>query len=319
MVILVAFVGLFTLYVLIRSLFFKAKIKEPGRSLKPNEAPEFWAQVVNVAARTGTHPVDMIYITPGIDIAVNEYSYYRSGHKRGKKRNLILGLGALANLSQSQFQAILAHEYGHFINKDTAGGELAWKVDQTIWMMGYGLASGGVATWLNPGWWFIKVFAKIFPKITLGASRLQEFLADRQAALLYGIESLLSGLREIIHRNVEFDAYLKQIVTGNTFAVPTQHNLYAQAYDLNAENQTELVKQVDHYLKEPTGEFDSHPSYTDRYKYLHNIQKAPLVSENTRPLIELIPSYTALSEEMSEVIWKRIREVQNQNNTIQNQ
>ena len=272
--------------------------------------------MVDVAARTGAHPVDTIYITPGTDISVNEYNY-RSRHKKGKKRNLILGLGALANLNESQFQAILAHEYGHFINKDTAGGELAWKVNQTIWKMGYGLARAGAISAINPGWWFIKIFSKIYAKITLGASRLQEYLADRQAAMIYGIESLLSGLRQIIFRDVEFEKYINQIATAGAGTPPAQHNLYSQSYDLSAENHTDLINQVDKHMKEPTGEFDSHPSYKDRFAYLHNIQKAPQVGENNRPIINLIPNYTALSEEMSEEIWKRIREVQKENSTTQ--
>jgi Zn-dependent protease with chaperone function len=317
--IMLGLVGLFTILILIRSLFVKVKLNDPGRTLKPNDAPEFWTLVVDVAAKTGAHSVDMIYITPGTDISVNEYNY-RSRHKKGKKRNLILGLGALTNLNQSQFQAILAHEYGHFLNKDTAGGELAWKVNQTIWKMAYGLVRAGAISAINPGWWFIKIYSKIYAKITLGASRLQEYLADRQAAMLYGIESLLSGLRQLIYRDVEFDKYITQIATaGVAGAAPAQHNLYSHSYDLNPENHTELINQVDKYMKEPTGEFDSHPSYNDRFSYLHNIQKAPLVVENNRPIINLIPNYTALSEEMSEEIWKKIREVQKKSSAVQNQ
>ena len=317
--IMLGLVGLFTIFILIWNLFTKVKLNDPGRTLKPNDAPELWKLVVDVAAKTGAHPVDMIYITPGTDISVNEYNY-RSRHKKGKKRNLILGMGILTNLNQSQFEAILAHEYGHFLNKDTAGGELAWKVNQTLWKMAYGLARAGAISAINPGWWFIKIYSKIYAKITLGASRLQEYLADRQAAMLYGIESLLSGLRQLIYRDIEFDKYITQIVTAGAFGTaPAQHNLYPQSYDLNPENHTELINQVDKFMKEPTGEFDSHPSYKDRFSYLHNIQKAPHVVENNRPIINLLPNYTALSEEMSEEIWKKIREVQKNNSATRNQ
>ncbi len=316
--IMLGLVGSITIFILIRSLFTKVKLNDPGRILKPNDAPELWALVVDVATKTGAHPVDIIYVTSGTDISVNEYDY-RSRHKKGRKRNLILGLGALANLNQSQFQAILAHEYGHFINKDTAGGELAWKVNQTIWKMGYGLARSGAVSVINPGWWFIKVFSKIYAKITLGASRLQEYLADRQAALIYGIDSLLSGLRQIIFKDVEFNKYINQIATTHPAAISTQHNLYSQSYDLSAENHTDLVNEVDKFMKESTGEFDSHPSYHDRFNYLRNIQKAPLVSENDRPIINLIPNFTALSEEMSEEVWKKIREFQNKQSAFQGQ
>jgi Zn-dependent protease with chaperone function len=35
------------------------------------------------------------------------------------ERVLILGMASLNDLSQGQLRAILAHEYGHFTNRDT--------------------------------------------------------------------------------------------------------------------------------------------------------------------------------------------------------
>ena len=89
-------------------------------------------------------------------------------------------------MTQGQLKAVLAHEYGHFVNRDTAGGGLALAVRRAVWQMAESLASGGAARWYNPAWLFVTGFHKLFLRVSQGASRLQEILADRWAALAYG-------------------------------------------------------------------------------------------------------------------------------------
>jgi hypothetical protein len=42
------------------------------------------------------------------------------------------------------------------------------------------------ATNRNPAWWFATGFYRIFLRVSQGAARLQEILADRRAAEAYG-------------------------------------------------------------------------------------------------------------------------------------
>jgi Zn-dependent protease with chaperone function len=44
------------------------------------------------------------------------------------------------------FKAVLAHEYGHLTNRDTAGGHLALSVRNAIYKSMTHLAEGGAAT-----------------------------------------------------------------------------------------------------------------------------------------------------------------------------
>ena len=63
--------------------------------------------------------------------------------------------------------------------------------------MAIGLAEGGAASSINPAWWFVRGFHSVFLRISQGASRLQEGLADRWAAFAYGsksFEELLTAL-----------------------------------------------------------------------------------------------------------------------------
>jgi len=95
------------------------------------------------------------------------------------------------------FKAVLAHEYGHLSNRDTAGGGFALAVRRSLTTAAVGLAERGVATWYNPAWLFLTGFNRVFLRISQGASRLQETLADRWAASAYGARYFEQGLRHL--------------------------------------------------------------------------------------------------------------------------
>jgi Peptidase family M48 len=77
-----------------------------------------------------TRPIDEIRVTPGCDLAVYEKGGFREKMQDRAKRILILGVGALNGMRQNAFRAVLAHEYGHFSHRDTAGGDVALRVDR---------------------------------------------------------------------------------------------------------------------------------------------------------------------------------------------
>ena len=61
-----------TIYKMIRSLFVKIQSEDPGRALKPEEAPGLWTLTREVAQAVSTRPIDEIRVTPGCDLAVYE-------------------------------------------------------------------------------------------------------------------------------------------------------------------------------------------------------------------------------------------------------
>src|SRR4029079_11659575 len=148
-----------------------------------------------------------VYLTPGTDLAVFERGGMLRQLRGNTERCLILGVGVLDGLELAPFKAILAHEYGHFSNQDTAGGGFALAVRRSLFTMAHHLAAGGAATWYNPAWWFVNGFHRVFLRISQGASRLQEVLADRWAAFTYGAAAFERGLRHVIERSVYFDAH----------------------------------------------------------------------------------------------------------------
>ena len=158
-----------------------------------------------MAGAVGTRPVDEIRVTPGTDLAV--YERGKSADKRQDKatRILILGVGVLNGFTRNAFRAVLAHEYGHFSHRDTAGGEVALRVNKDMVTFAYAMAAAGQAVWYNLAFQFLRAYHFIFRRITHGATRLQEILADRVAVYLYGARAFEEGLTHVIYRDVEFN------------------------------------------------------------------------------------------------------------------
>jgi len=59
---------------------------------------------------------------------------------------------------------------------------------------------------MNAAFHFPRVYNFIFRRISHGATRLQEILADRVAAQIYGAPAFEGGLRHVIRRSLEFEA-----------------------------------------------------------------------------------------------------------------
>ncbi len=299
--------AIYTLIAIIRSVFTRVRESEPGRSLTVEEAPQLWAMTERVAQRVGTRPIETVYINPGTNIAVTERGGMWKKLRGAGQRCLIIGLGVLPGMTQSQFEAVLAHEYGHFSNRDTAGGNIAWQVQASLRQMAYRLAISGQARWYNPAWLFVNGFHRMFLRVTLGASRLQEILADRYAALYYGVQNFIDGLTHVVRQSLVFDYQVNQEVKGAVEDHTDLHNLYTlPALDTEGPHQ-QIDKAFQEVINRPTSPYDSHPSYCERLELVRHIANLESSGTNTNPVWDLLPSAEALQAEMTEVVQANVR------------
>jgi Zn-dependent protease with chaperone function len=226
-----------------------------------------------MAERVGTRAVDTVFVTPGTELAVFERGGLRSQLRGQAERCLILGIGVLDGMTIGQFNAVLAHEYGHFSNRDTAGGGFALSVRRSLITMAVHLARGGAAGWYNPAWQFLKAFDAVFMRISQGASRLQEVLADRWAAVTCGSEAFVSGLRHVIEASVRFNARANAVVNEALKQQVPLPNLYRfttttpEAAAAESEIPVEVTKALD---AEPS-EYDSHPTPHQRISWVTSL------------------------------------------------
>lgn len=293
---------LVTLYALVRSLFVKAREdSDPGRRLTDAEAPGLWRMAREVARDLGTRPVDEIWLTPHTQVAVFERGSLRERMQDRARRALIIGTAILDGFDRNALRAVLAHEYGHFSHRDTAGGDVALRVRGGMFQFGLALAQSGYAVWWNLAFQFLRVYDFIFRRISHGATRLQEVLADRVAIRRYGLAAFQEGLTHVIRRGAEFEhAANAEIVEAIASQRPIA-NLYTLPTPSAAEAEGVLEQQVAARLNAPTSEDDTHPSPRDRFRLGSRI-RSTVVARDGGPVWELFRDPEALMLEMTKQV-----------------
>lgn len=270
--------------------------------MRPEEAPGLWRLTREVAEKLGTRPLDEIRVAPGTEMAVYERGSYRDRRRDVGRRTLVMGLGLLADFDQNPFRAVLAHEYGHLSHRDTAGGDVALRVNQDMIKFAYAMAHAGQAVWWNIGFQFLRLYHFLFRRISHGATRLQEVLADRAAARLYGAQPFEEGLRHVVRRQIEFNHFARKEIEEALKSGRALQNVYA----LEMQSEKTLDEAIDHAINRQTSEDDTHPSPVDRFRLVSRVicQNAPAPSG---PMWDLFADREAITKEMSSQIEKMVK------------
>jgi Zn-dependent protease with chaperone function len=209
----------------------------------------------------------------------------------------------LNGFEQSGFRAVLAHEYGHFSHRDTAGGDVALRVNADMAKFAQALMLSGQAVWWNVAFHFLRIYHFIFRRISHGATRLQEVLADRVSALKYGAQAFEEGLTHVVQSNAEFDVIATQAI--NAFAGPMKS--VQNLYDLQIAEQADLKNQVASALNRETTEDDTHPSPNDRFRFTRKVGafSEPPISGM---VWDLFKDRTGLTREMTLQVEENLRQ-----------
>jgi Zn-dependent protease with chaperone function len=246
---------------IVKSLTWKPSNEAPGVHVDLASEPGLRATLEEVAAQIGTRTVDRVYMTPDTNLAVFE--------RKGGERCLVVGAAVLEGMPLDSFKAILAHEYGHFSNRDTAGGGFALGVRRSLLTFIIGLAESGQANPLNPAWWFARGFYNIFLRVSQGASRLQEILADRRAAEAYGGAAFANGLKHVLACDLRFEEHVNTTIGK---ALKTREPLTGLFTPL-AERHPD-AQELSEVLNRKPSPYDSHPAPCDRIRWVEHLQAA---------------------------------------------
>lgn len=285
-----------TAFKLVQSLFIRVESEDPGRALGPSEAAGLWDLTRQVARAVNTRPIDEIRVTHGTEMAVYERGSARERRQDRGQRVLVLGVGLLDGLRQSSFSAVLAHEYGHFSHRDTAGGDIALRVRQDMTKFAVAMFEHGQAVPWNLAFQFLRVYDFLFRRISHGATRLQEVLADRLAARRYGAAAFEEGLRHVVRRQIVFGFTATLEITHALEQQRPLQNLYEQRVMISAD----VEREVEDALRRPTTEDDTHPGPEERFRLIRGLTG----DEPARPgmVWDLFSSPQTLMAEMTAVI-----------------
>jgi Zn-dependent protease with chaperone function len=306
LVFLVGLAALVSVWAMLRSLVVRRGADEdPGRPLGEAEAPGLWALLREVAARVGTRPVEAVYLTVGTDVAVLERGSMSARLRDRAKRSLVLGVGILPGFTRRQLAAVLAHEYGHFSHRDTAGGDVAMVVQASLLRSLVGMAQGGGATFYNPAWHFLRGFHALFLRVTLGASRLQEIMADQFAARAFGAQAFREGLTHVVRRSLEFSRNVDALVNH---AQQSQRPL-ANLYETPSKAPDDLEQAFAEQMADKGSPYDSHPPPGRRIEWVSRLPERPeQAGADDGPAWNLFADRQALEAEMTALANARLRE-----------
>ena len=233
----------------------REKFVEPGPRLEPEQQPELFDLLRDVAARTRQEMPSEVYLIPD----VNAYVTFR-----GRRRKVMgVGLTLMESLTVPQFKAVVAHEFGHYANDDLKFG--AW-IYRTREAMGRTLhhLSGYSETLRAP---FVG-YAKLFIRITQAISRAQELAADRLSATVTSTRDAAAALVMVRRAAYAYRPYINGElgpVLSRGFRPPVA-NGFAAFLGSTSQSLDEAV--ADAMLNEVVDEEDSHPPLRERLEAL---------------------------------------------------
>lgn len=268
------------------SLERHAQDEVPGTLVTPAEQPALWDLVRRLADDLGTRPPDEIRILAAVNAGVAEDTRFLG--LRVLKRRMFIGAPLLTSLTEKQLIAVLAHELGHYANKDT---RLA------------GVVVSGRDAMLRAGshmdveHWFQRMIAKLFRgyaklylRVSQAIGRRQEFAADRFSAALAGSSAASSALRELPVIDAAWDLFTDRHLTvaWELGYLPTTFFDGFARLRTAPELHEELEEIRQHPADPDRGPYDSHPPLQDRIAAIDALALEPESGWGDRPALELL-------------------------------
>jgi Zn-dependent protease with chaperone function len=215
----------------------------------------------------------------------------------------VLGVAALDGLSLRAFKALIAHECGHFRHDGNAGGDLALSVRRSLDLAEAHMEENGISSSFNPAWWLVAGFREAFLRVSQGAVRLQEILADQRAAKAYGATELAAALSHTTRRAVVFEAHAEAVFAQVEEKKGPLHNVYT--YELAEPlDEEELQAKVDKMMSPVPAPFESHPRPKERATWLAGMKVKGAAEEDAGPAWDLFGDREAIEEAMTVVLAK---------------
>jgi Zn-dependent protease with chaperone function len=227
------------------------------------------------------------------------------------KKNLQIGLGLVNTITEQEFKAIMAHEFGHFSQKSMKVGSYVYNVNQVIFNMLYDNESFDkmIQKWANISGYF-SIFVVIAVKIIegiqwilkkmydfininyLALSREMEFHADEVAANVAGFLPLKESLLRMDLADHSYNSvinFYENKLSENTKSENIYKeqnyvlNFLANESELPFKNSLPLVSSIDlsKYNKSKLiikDQWASHPSTDER---ISNLERLNISKENT--------------------------------------
>jgi Zn-dependent protease with chaperone function len=263
--------------IVIALVAMRARVPEPqGVAIGRAHAPELFARLDAIAARVGGPRFDRVWMTEDFNAAIVQRP--RPGLPGWPRNHLLIGLPLMQALATDQFEAVLAHEYGHLATTDGRVAAWIYRV-RGSWLQ----AAGDLdARWRWGGPVFRRFFAWYAPWFCTRASALarqNELAADRIAASVTSPRAMLDALVTVAVRGRQLEAaFWPNLYDGARFeaeppaayralGVAMKQGLAPDAADAH----------LSAVVARRAGADDSHPALIDRARALGQRVRIPPV------------------------------------------
>ncbi len=305
--------GILVLVFLLKFIFKKHKI-DRSRMIEifESDEPELFKLVRELTNEIKTDFPKKIYLTQEVNASVFYDSSFWSMFMPIRK-NLQIGLGLVNSITDLEFKAILAHEFGHFSQKSMKIGSYVYNLNQIIYNLLYDNQSYNsiITGWARTSGYFA-LFTKVVVELVEGIrillrklykiinlsyldlSREMEFHADEVAASVAGSASLANALMRLDFADVAYNKVLdfydlkisENIKTANIYPQHLATMEYmAKCYQLQMEYSLPQIREEDigkanKALLVIQNQWASHPSIKERVNRLKELNYKTQLSNN---------------------------------------
>ncbi|MFY1627684.1 M48 family metallopeptidase [Micromonospora sp. WMMD735] len=266
-----------------------------GILLSPEQAPELWRIVRDLAARVGTREPDDLRLVAEANAAVTE-EVRLLGLLPGR-RTVILGLPLLPAYTVDQIRAVLAHETGHFSGRHTRSVRIALRAR----MMIVGTAQNTVDGVLRA---VLSAYARLFVAVEQGISRQMEYEADRYAVAVAGRDAMVNALREIRLVGTGWDGYLADHVLPAYDRGHLPEDLFEGFAAYLAECREEIRERSVEVAPAEPAWWESHPPLRERIAALRFVPDVSVIPDR-RPATVLVPDLVTAGRRLRESLFDR--------------
>lgn len=333
-----ASVGIFIIVFLIKFIF-KKHTKDVGHftEITYKTEPRLIGFIHDIVREVETDFPHKIYISADVNASVFYDSSFWSMFLPVKK-NLQIGLGLVNSVTEDEFKAILAHEFGHFSQRSMKVGSYVYNVNQVIFNMlfdnddfelvlyKWAQVHGAISVFVAIGLqiikgiqWILRQMYEVINIRYMALSREMEFHADAVAAHVAGYiplkESLLrlqfadyaySSVLNFYNGKIQDNFKSKNIYKEHSFVM----NFLAQRNDIPLQNGLPYVTNSDgnKYITTKLSihqQWESHPSTEDRIQALEALN---IIKESTgnRPAILLFSNPEQLQEKLTYMLFSQV-------------
>jgi Zn-dependent protease with chaperone function len=287
------------IYVVVRAMWVRLDPPQ-GRPLTPADCPELFELIENLRARSGAPRLDQVLLTGDFNAAIVQHP--RFGIFGGTRNYLMLGLPLLQSLSQLEFEAVVAHEFGHLSGEHGRFG--AW-----IYRLRAGWARLLNALQAHKYWGavlftrFFNWYAPLFGAYSFVQARQQEYEADRMSVAAVGREATASALLRV-NTQGEFlaETFWPSIFKrADADPTPTLSPFSMLGPSLRLRDPGVVPdRSLAKVLAQRTGYSDTHPCLADRLKAIGVEPHVPEVVEVSAAETLLGPAVESLRQELDE-------------------